>query len=210
MRMSMAYTTSDMIEITHDKQFWERTFSVHSLVVIGSREKEGHYNLAPKHLALPLGFERYFGYLDTKRKATYHNVLREKVFTVSFPRPEQLVLTSFTASPREEDFTKPVIRVLEEVVTEPARQIDGLFLKDAYLQLECRLVDRHGEFGEWELMAGEVIAAYVHKDALRISGDDMDDDRLIRNAPLLAYLHPDRFAIVKESHTFPFPKDIRR
>lgn len=32
---------------------WSRVFSVAPLVVVGTREAEGSYDLAPKHLALP-------------------------------------------------------------------------------------------------------------------------------------------------------------
>lgn len=198
---------SAMVDITEDRELWSRAFLVHSLVIIGSKEEDGGYNLAPKHLALPLGFRRYFGFMGTPRKSTYRNVEREKVFTVSYPRPEQVIISSFTASQREEDDSKPVI---EQVATEEARQIDGRFLKDAYLQLECRLTGVYGKFDEWEMVAGEIVAAYAHKDTLRTNGDDMDDDRLIQDSPLLAYLYPNRFSIVKESHTFPFPKDFSR
>lgn len=198
---------SGMIDITGDRDLWSRCFMVHSLVVIGSKEEDGNYNMAPKHMAMPLGFSSHFGFLGTPRKTTYHNIRREEAFTVSYPRPEQLVISSLTASPREEDDSKPVI---EAVPTEEARHIEGRFLKGAYIQLECRLSQIVGKFGEWEMIVGDVVAAYVHKDALRTNGEDMDDDRLIRKAPLLAYLHPNRFSIVKDSYVFPFPKDFRR
>lgn len=196
-----------MVDITDDPQMWDRCYSVHSLIVIGSTEKDGNYNFAPKHMAMPLGFGPYFGFMGTPRKMTYQNIAREKVFTVSYPRPEQLVISSLTASQREEDDTLPVI---QQVPTTDAQKINGKFLEDSYLQLECKLSEMTGKFDEWEIVVGEIVAAYAHKDALRGKGDDADEAQKIQQYPLLAYLHPNRFSVIKESNAFPFPKDFKR
>lgn len=198
---------SEMVEITDDPNMWNRCYMVHSLVVIGSTEENGKYNLAPKHMAMPLGFGPYFGFMGTPRKTTYRNIEREKVFTVSYPSPEQLVISSLTASRREDDDTKPII---DQVPTVEAQKIDGKFLKDSYFQLECKLSQMMGKFGEWEIIVGEVVAAYVHRDALKKEGDDADYGDQIHDHPLLAYLHPDRFSIIEESNAFPFPKEFKR
>jgi len=198
---------SEMIDITDDPNMWNRCYMVHSLVVIGSTEENGKYNLAPKHMAMPLGFGPYFGFMGTPRKTTYRNIEREKVFTVSYPSPEQLVISSLTASRREDDDTKPII---DQVPTVKAKQVDGKFLKDSYFQLECKLSQMMGKFGEWEIIVGEVVAAYVRRDALKKEGDDADYGAQIHEHPLLAYLHPDRFSIIEESNAFPFPKEFKR
>ncbi|MFO7848221.1 MAG: flavin reductase [Balneolaceae bacterium] len=200
-------TSSSMIDITDDPNLWTRFFMVHALLLIGSREEDGNYNLAPKHMAMPLGFGPYIGFMGTPRKTTYRNIHREGVFTVSFPQPDQLVQTSIAASPRESDDSKPAI---DSIPTVNAKKIDGIFMKHSYLQLECSLHKMLGKFGEWEMIVGEIVAAYVHEDALRKEGDDASDNTLINNSPLLAYLHPDRFATIKKSHNFPLPKDFKR
>ena len=196
-----------MVNITDDPEMWNRFYSVHSLIVVGSMEENGNYNFAPKHMAMPLGFGPYFGFMGTPRKMTYRNIKREKVFTISYPRPEQLVISSLTASRREDDDTLPII---EQVPTSDAQYIEGKFLKDSYIQLECKLSEMLGKFGEWEIVVGEIVSAYAHKDALREEGDDADEDNQIQQHPLLAYLHPNRFSVVKESNAFPFPKDFKR
>jgi flavin reductase (DIM6/NTAB) family NADH-FMN oxidoreductase RutF len=201
------HNTPHVIDITEDPNLWNRFFTIHSLVIIGSKDDEGTYNMAPKHLAMPMGFGPYFGFMGTPRKTTYRNILREKEFTVSYPRPDQLVVSSLMASQREQDDSKPVI---EEVPTEEAKKVEGKFLKDAYVQLECELDQTYGKFGEWEIIVGEIIGAYVHTDALRKFDEDLDDEQLIREAPLLAYLFPDRFGIVKNSTGFPYPKGFKR
>lgn len=200
-------TSSSMIDITDDPKLWNRFFTVHSLLIVGTKEKDGSSNMAPKHMAMPLGFGPYLGFMGTPRKTTYRNIQREEAFTVSFPGSDQIVLSSLAASPREKDDSKPVI---DAIPTVKARRIDGEFLENSYLQFECKLHDMLGKFGEWEIVVGEIIAAYVHPDALRKEGDDADDNNLIHNSPLLAYLHPDRYSIVKKSNHFPLPKDFKR
>lgn len=200
-------SSSPMIDITDDPNLWTRFFMVHALLIIGSKEKDGSFNLAPKHMAMPLGFGPYFGFMGTPRKMTYRNIKREEVFTVSFPQPDQLVQTSLTASRREDDDSKPVI---DAIPTVEAQIIEGVFMENSYLQLECILHDIMGKFGEWEMIVGEIVAAYVHEDALRQEGDDADDNKIIHDSPLLAYLHPDRFSTIKKSNHFPLPKDFKR
>jgi len=61
---------------------WERFFTVAPLVVVGTREEDGSYDLAPKHMATPMGWQNYIGFVCTPRHRTYHNVRRERAFTV--------------------------------------------------------------------------------------------------------------------------------
>lgn len=196
-----------MIDITGEPNLWDHCFTVHSLVIIGSKEEDGRYNMAPKHMAMPLGFGPYFAFMGTPRKSTYRNIEREEAFTVSFPSPEQLVISSLTASQREKDDSKPVI---DEIPTINAKHIDGKLLKDSYFQLECKLHKIMGNFGEWEIITGKIVGAYIHQDYVRKEGDDRNNARLIRKKPILAYLHPDRFGIIKDSNVFPFPKNFKR
>ena len=72
-----------------------------------------------------------------------------------------------------------------------------------YLFLECELDRIVDGFGDNALIVGRVVAARAEEATVR--GDDREDDRVIHEAPLLAYLNPGRFAVVKESHSFPLP-----
>jgi hypothetical protein len=67
---------------------WDRFFTVAPLALIGTKEAEG-YDLAPKHMVMPMGWENYFGFVCASRHRTYQNIAREHVFTVSYPRPTQ-------------------------------------------------------------------------------------------------------------------------
>jgi flavin reductase (DIM6/NTAB) family NADH-FMN oxidoreductase RutF len=199
------HTRDDLVTLGEDWPVWDRVFTVNPLVLIGTRERGGGYDLAPKHMAFPMGWENYFGFVCTPRHATYHNAGREGVFTVSYPKPTQVVLTSLAASPREVDGSKPSLYALP---TFPASEVDGVFIEDAYLFLECvldRIVD---DFGENSLIAGRVVAAHVSKDYLRVS--DRDENDLVHESHLLAYLSPGRYARVRDSNSFPFPANFMR
>jgi len=203
----MADKKSTMIEIDLDQDVWSRCYTVHSLVVIGSKEEDATYNFAPKHMAMPLGFSNHFAFMGTPRKSTYRNIERQKEFTVSFPKPSQIIVSSLTATRREDDDSKPV---LDQIPTVSAKIVDGKFLEDSYFQLECTLKECIGKFGEWEIVVGEIVAARVQKEAARNIGNGMDEGKQIFNSPLLAYLHPDRFSVIKESNTFPYPNEFKR
>ena len=68
-----------------------------------------------------------------------------------------------------------------------------------------RIIDA---FDANSLIVGRVVAAHVHQDALR--AEERDDQDLIHLSPLLAYLHPGRFAAIGESRSFPFPEGMER
>jgi flavin reductase (DIM6/NTAB) family NADH-FMN oxidoreductase RutF len=185
---------------------WERVFVVAPLVVIGTREGDG-FDLAPKHMALPMGWENFFGFVCTPRHRTYHNAVAAQAFTVSYPTPDQVTMTSLTASPRQPGPgpERPVLRALPTI---PARQVDGVFLDGAYLMLECELDRVVDDIGANSLVIGRVVAAYARRDALRVS--DGDDQQLLADHPLLAYLHPGRYAEISDTMAFPFPAHFQR
>jgi flavin reductase (DIM6/NTAB) family NADH-FMN oxidoreductase RutF len=187
-----------------DLPIWDRFYTVAPLVLVGTKEAEG-YDLAPKHMITPLGWENYFAFVCTPRHRTYRNIAQEKVFTVSYPRPTQIVLASLAAAPRCDDDTKPSLLALP---TFPASQIDGVFVTEGYIFLECQLDRIVDGFGANSLITGRIVAAHVHEDALRTS--DRDDQDVIHQAPLLGYLSPGRIATIADSYSFPFPLDFAR
>lgn len=184
---------------------WDRFFIVAPLVLIGTREESGAADMAPKHMVTPMGWQNYFGFVCTPRHGTYQNIKRTGTFTVSYPRPSQLLYTSLAASPRTDDNEKPSMRALQ---TFPATQIDGAFIKDAYLFFECEHYKTIDGFGENSLITGKIIAAHAHSDALRAS--EWDDQELIHDAPMIAYLQPGRFTQIDTSHAFPFPAGMKK
>ena len=195
----------ETIELEVNETLWERVFTVAPLVIIGSRELDGSYDLAPKHMAMQLGRSGFFGFVCTPRHSTLRNVEREGVFTVSYPRPTQVVLASLAATPRCEEGQKTS---LEALPTFPSTRIDGRFVKDAHLYLECELERIVGGLGSESLVIGQILVAHVPERDLRRL--DRDDSEVIHSSPLLAYLSPGRYAQIRTSYSFPFPKEFKR
>ncbi len=124
---------------------------------------------------------------------------------MSFPGPEQVVASSLAAGGRAGDGTKPS---LADVPTVPAREIDGRVVDGCPLTLECALDRIVDGFGENSLIVGRVVAAFARREVLR--GAEVDDADLLHRVGVLAYLHPDRFGVVRETHAFPFTPDFHR
>ncbi len=194
-----------LVSLDVGEGLWERVYRVAPLVVVGSKE-DGGYDLAPKHLAMPLSWENHYGFVCSPRHATYHNVKRHSGFTVSYPRPNQVVLASLAAAPREGwESDKPAMEGLPMI---PAIRIDAPLLEDAYFYLECELDRIVDDFGSNSLIAGRVIAAHARPEALIVS--DRDPAEHLGEAPLLAYLDPGRYATIAGSSAFPFPAGFRK
>ena len=194
-----------LVKLNLDKPIWDRFFWVSPLTVVGTLEEDGTPNLAPKHMAIPMGWQNYFGFVCTPRHSTYRNIERDGVFTVSMPRPDQVVLASLCAAPRCDDSAKPVLGALQ---TRPAAKVAGVHLAQSYLFFECELDRMVDGFGENSLVVGRIVAASVARDSLRTLERDGQD--MIHAAPMLAYLQPWRFASIKQTYAFPLPDGFER
>lgn len=194
-----------LVELDMNQPIWDRFFWVAPLVLVGTIEPDGSHDLAPKHMAMPMGWENYFGFVCTPRHHTYSNIQRDGAFTVSYPRPEQLVLASLAASPRFTQNEKPAMKALPVF---PSTTVNGVLLSGAYMFLECELDRFVDGFGVNSLIIGRVVAARVAEDSERI--DEVDDQSLVHDAPVLAYLHPGRFASISDSLSFPFPSGMKK
>jgi len=203
--MEGANHSSRLIELNVSEPVWDRFFWVAPLVLIGTREKDGSYNFAPKHLVTPMGWQNYFGFVCTPRHRTYKNAQRENAFTVSYPHPSQLVLTSLAASPRCSDDSKTILDALPAF---PARIVDGRLVEGGQVFLECTLERVVDGFDVNSLVVGKIVAARVDSRAER--RPDRDDQQLVHEAPVMAYLHPGRFAEIGHSNSFPFPAGMKK
>lgn len=194
------------ISLDTSKPIWSRFYWLAPLVLIGTSDADGQMDFAPKHMVTPMGWDNYFGFVCTPRHKTYQNIQEKQVFTVTYVRPTQLLLSSLAASPRcDDDQDKSILSIFQTV---PATSIDGQFLEDGYVFLECEHYKTFDDFGENSLITGTVVAAHVHEDAHRTS--ELDDAELIQNAPLLAYVNPHRFSTISETNVFPFPENMKK
>ncbi len=185
---------------------WDHFYTVAPLVVIGTKENDV-YDLSPKHMVTPIGFSNYIAFVCTPRHTTYHNIKKEKKFTVSFVRPDQILLTSLSAIPRceENHYSKAIV---EKIPTISTPKNDNIFIADSYVLFECTLYKIIDGFDDYSIITGQIEAAYVHKDYKIFS--EVDQQKHIYDNPLLAYIAQGRFASIKETFSFPYPKDFHR
>lgn len=195
---------SDQISLELDDSLWDHVFQVSPLVMIGTREADGGYDFAPKSRIVNLT-PRHLGFVCRESHATYRNAVRERAFTVSWPGPQQIVMTSAAAAPRCEDGEKKTLKGLPTVA---AREVDGKLLAGCSLNVECRLERVIDDLGEDQLVIGRVVAAWASPDAMRSA--TTPDHEIVHKRPILAYLHPSQFATIDKSVGFPFPKGFTR
>ncbi len=184
---------------------WERFFSVFPLVLVGTREIDGSHDIAPKHLAMPMAWGPWFGFVCTPAHRTWQNAVRTGEFTVSYPSARQVLEGTFAASPRCNGGEKPGLAAVPVV---PASEVDGVLVAGSPVQLECRLERTVEGLGTNGLLIGRVVAVDVQEHLLR--GPDRDDADVIEHEHLLAYVHPWRFAKIDVTQAFPLPSGFSR
>ncbi|MBC2839553.1 flavin reductase [Robiginitalea sp. SC105] len=192
--------------IATEAPVWQRFFMIAPLAVIGTLEGEG-YDLAPKHMVTPMGFDNYFGFVCSPEHGTYKNIQEGGGFSVSFPKPDQTLIAALSASPRQEALCKSD-QVLRFLPTVRLPETDIPFLSGSYLMLDCEHFRTLDGFGRNSLITGRIRNAYVDRDYLRMS--ERDEQQMLREHPLLAYVAEGRFARVAETYSFPFPKGFKR
>lgn len=194
-----------LVPLAVDRPIWDRVFGVFPLVIVGSKDQDNRHDIAPKHLAMPLGWENFYCFVCSPRHATYRNIQGHGMFTVSYPRPSDVLMASLAAAPRCEDQSKPSLLVLP---TFRARHVDGVLVQGCYFYLECTLHTILDGFGPNSLIIGNVVGAMADESALR--AEDRDENDQIFQFPLLAYLSPGRFSEIRSTRAFPFPKGFSR
>ena len=202
--MPTATGKSHLMDIDTSRPVWHRFFTVAPLVLIGTSDPDGSHDFAPKHMVTPMGWQNYFGFVCSPSHSTCANIQRNGEFTVSYPKPSQVLHSSLAASPRLGGH-KPV---LDYFTTFAAREVNAELIEEAYLYFECRHFKTVNGFGPNCLITGEIVAAYAEQEFLRSS--ELDDQELVHHSPLLAYLAPGRFATIERSNAFPFPAHMKK
>ncbi|MDJ0827024.1 MAG: flavin reductase [Rhodobacter sp.] len=202
---AISEATAGLVTLDVSRPIWDQFFIVAPLVLVGTREADGQDDLAPKHMVTPMGWQNYFGFVCTPRHGTYRNIARDGVFAVTYPRPGQWLETSLTAAPRCEDDSKPDLQLVRSY---RSSDVDCPVVDGGYLYLDCELDRFVDGFGVNSLIVGRIVAARIDPGYLR--ADDRDDQDLIHDAPVLAYLSPGRFAAVADTLAFPIPKGMRK
>jgi flavin reductase (DIM6/NTAB) family NADH-FMN oxidoreductase RutF len=204
--MKIAKGFEDFVSLDTKKSLWEQFYTIAPLVVIGTKEGNG-FDLAPKHMVTPIGFSNFFAFVCTPRHRTYHNIKKEGKFSVSYVKPDQILLSSIAAMPRcsVEDYPRDVVQHIPTVSSEDG---ENIFVADSYLFLECELHKVIDGFDDYSIITGTVEKALVHKN-YKIHSDQEQQGQIYEN-PLLVYVAQGRFAEVHETMAYPYPKDFER
>jgi flavin reductase (DIM6/NTAB) family NADH-FMN oxidoreductase RutF len=193
---------------------FESFHTVSTLVLVGTIGPDGDPDVAPKHLAMPLSWTNLFGFVCSPDHSTYRNVLATEQFTVGYPGPDQVVAVSLAAGPRDLRGAKPTLELLSLT---PATTVDGVLVGGCRAHLECRLTRVVDDLDGNALLVGRVVAAHVSSRAMvepvqadRATSDEDDEARRLQAAPLLAYAHPGRVAVVHDTKPFPYHPGFHR
>jgi flavin reductase (DIM6/NTAB) family NADH-FMN oxidoreductase RutF len=95
-----ADTRTRYVSVPTDSPVWERFPTVAPLVLVGTIEPDGEPDIAPKHLAMPVSWGNYFGFVCHPDHGTYKNLIATGTFTVGYPTPQMLLHASLAAAPR--------------------------------------------------------------------------------------------------------------
>lgn len=188
-----------LVRLEEGVRVFDAIFTVAPLVVVGTRDADGEANLAPKHMAMPIGWSDRYCFACTPRHRTHQNAVRTGEFTVSFATPDLCVLVGQAAATRRPDAERTELAAFD---TSPAEDVDGVLISDAHAALECRL-ERIVEEGDESLIIGRIVAAHVNPKALR--SNDRDDADVVFDYPLTAYVAPGRLARIDRTTAFPYP-----
>ena len=174
------HVREDLVTLGQDWPVWDRVFTVNPLVLIGTRERERWIRPRPQAHGVPHG-------LGELLRVRLHPAPRDLPQRQARGRLHRQLSEADAGRPREPGgITQRERRFqasLYALPTFPASEVDGVFIQDAYLFLECvldRIVD---DFGENSLIAGRVVAAHVSEDYLRAS--ERDDNDLIHESRYL-------------------------
>ena len=199
-----AHAIENLVTFRDDCPIWERVFTVNPLVLIGTQERDGGYNLAPKHMAFPMGWENYFGFVCTPRHVdlpqrqtggSLHGQL-PPTYAGGAGEPCRLPARGRRRQAR-----------LDALPTFPASEVDGVFIRDALPVPGVRSrQDRRRFRGEQPRSR----AASWRRTSIgtTFASSERDDQDLIHDSPLLAYLSPGRYASIGENNSFPFPAGL--
>jgi len=58
----------DLVLLDVEQPFGDRVYLVAPLVIVGTKDEEGAVDLAPKHMASPMGWRNYFSFVCTPRR----------------------------------------------------------------------------------------------------------------------------------------------
>ena len=86
--------SEDLFTLRENLPIWDRVSTVNPLVLVGTKEEDEGYDIAPKAHGLSAGLGQLLRLCLYAAPPDLRQPRREGVFTVTYPRPTQVVLAS--------------------------------------------------------------------------------------------------------------------
>lgn len=176
------------------RQFFEPS----AVALVSTVSPEGVFNVAPKTQVMPIGRHNYWGFACCPAHHTYHNVLEQGEFVINLPGPELVSRVAAAAARTPEGLDEITAAGLTPW---PSRLVAPPAVKECRVHLECRKHLVVEGLGGDVLIIGRVVAAAADR-----AGADPAD---LAESPVLAYVYPDHYAVIREVTRFSFPKDYK-
>jgi len=170
------------------------------IVLVTTLSPDGMPNVAPKTQAAPVGRRNFWSFACTPSHHTHKYIEAGGEFVINIPGPELIKNISLAA--RRFALDEDEIRG-SELTAMPSREVSPPSIAECRVHLECRLHRIVEGLGEDSLIIGRVVAASADSDII-----DPSPDSLQRH-PLLVYVYPDHWTMVKEAERFRFPAEYK-
>ncbi len=176
-----------LVELPVGPELWERVFSVAPLVLVGTKEGDG-CDFAPKHMAMPLGWEGFYCFVCTPRARDLPE--REGASAVHGQLPAARADRGVEPRRRRSVRGRRRSRRWPPCRRSRARVVDGCVVEGCPFYLECELERIVDGFGPNSLIVGRVVAASAAREALRGAGGGRRRSRAPARAARLPRARP--------------------
>jgi flavin reductase (DIM6/NTAB) family NADH-FMN oxidoreductase RutF len=126
--------------------------------------------------------------------------LQQGEFVVNIPGPELIEHVSRASA----DVPPGTDEIAGSGLTaSPSKQVAVPSILECRVHLECRKHQVIDGLGGDSLIIGKIVAACGDRDFVST------DEQVLARKPLLAYVHPDHYAVVSEIRRFVFPRNYK-
>jgi flavin reductase (DIM6/NTAB) family NADH-FMN oxidoreductase RutF len=188
------------VSLNLDRFVGGQFFCPEMVVLVTTMSTSGIFNVAPKTQAMPVGRGNYWAFACCSSHHTYQNVLQQGEFVVNIPGPELIEHISRASADTPAGADEIDACGLTAI---PSRQVAVPSILECRVHLECKRYQVIDGLGGDSLIIGKIVAACGDQDFVST------DVRILAEKPVLAYVHPDHYTLVKEVRKFQFPRNYK-
>jgi len=171
-----------------------------AVALITTVSPSGVVNVAPKTQVMPVGRHNYWGFACCKQHHTYTNVVEQGEFVVNMPGLELIGKIS-DASQEFPEGTDELAAI--GLCRFPSLQVRVPSITECGVHIECVRHTVLDAFGGDSLIIGRVVAARVDSELM------LAPQHTMSKKPLLVYVHPNHYTIIRDFAPFAFPPNYK-